>query len=76
MSIKRRLKKLEQETSVGHQDRITINMIPATGFPFKDDLEQCASYRRQAAEREKSDQLIAMLMIFCDGCKEDCEHAK
>jgi hypothetical protein len=76
MSIKRRLKKLEKEAGVEEKDQITINMIPATGFPFKGEIEKCASYRRQAAEREESDEMIAIIHISCTDCKEGCEHAK
>ena len=75
MSIKRRLKRLEQKANVGQQDP-TIIMIRSTGFPFKDDHEKCASYRKQIAELEKSYQMIPMVVIYCEECKEDCEHAK
>ena len=76
MSIKRRLKKLEKLSKVNQKERITLNMIPAEGFPFTGDLEKCASYRKQAEKREESDQTIGIIVINCKDCDERCEHAK
>ena len=77
MSIKRRLKKLETLVDVDDDVRINVIMIPAGGFPFAGDLEKCASYRRQAKEREDSEEMFGVIMLtYCKTCTEECEHAK
>ena len=75
MSQKRRLKKLEQQTNIGQQKHLTIMIFP-TEFPFNDDLEQCANYKRKEAKFEESGETFGFISINCQICEEDCEHAK
>lgn len=75
MGIKQRLKKLESLVNVEGKELRIINLVPCDR-PSDFNYDECISYQRQLFKIREEASEIGIIFTHCNGCKEECKHAK
>ena len=75
MTIKRRLKKLEDLVDVEEKEPHIINFVP-WDRPEDFNYDECKAYQREVKRIMSEPHRMGIIYTPCHGCKEECKNAK
>ena len=75
MGIKQRLKKLESLVNIEEKEPHIIHLIP-DDLPEGFNHDECIAYQRELQIIKRKSNPTGIIATICNGCKEDCKHAK
>jgi len=75
MGIKQRLKKLESLVNMEEKEPTIINLL-IDDLPDDFSHDECIAYQRELQIIKSKPNPTGVIATICNGCKEDCKHAK